>query len=175
MRYVHDRSGLVLDAPMTGLSVLGGGVGLMVIVVGTVVALARAGRGADALFLGVAVAGAEVITRVAKPIVARPRPELWEHGYPASGYAFPSGHTTSSMALAAAVTVLAWNTRWRWWALAGGALFTFGVGVSRVYLGVHYPSDVIAGWCLGVAWVSVLILLRAAERRAGRRAGNVPP
>ena len=69
---------------------------------------------------------------------------------------FPSGHAVASMAFVAAVTRLAWPTRHRWAALGGGAVFVALVGLSRVYLGYHYLSDVAAGWCLSLAWVMVL-------------------
>jgi undecaprenyl-diphosphatase len=70
----------------------------------------------------------------------------------------------SSAALAAVVVALTWPTRWRWPALAASALFTVVVGFSRVYLGVHYPSDVVGGWALSLAFVSATYL--AAYRRS---------
>lgn len=171
MRSVHDHEGPILDVPAVGLSIVGTGAVLAVIVTAAVIVLVRCGRRADAVFLVVAVGGAAVIENVAKLIFRRPRPELWEPVWSAHGYSFPSGHATTSMALATAAMALAWDTRWRWWVFAGGAVFTLSVGASRVYLGVHHPSDVIAGWCAGLAWVSGLILVRTARRRAGRRGG----
>ena len=164
LRFMHDRQGPVLDVPMVALSIVGGAVGLVVVVTGLVVALGRRGRRADAVFLVIAVGGAAVIEFVAKLAFARPRPDLWDSGWHAVGYSFPSGHAMSSTALAVALASLAWGTRWRWWAVGGGALFALGVGVSRVYLGVHYPSDVLAGWCAGLAWVSGLVLVRAMRK-----------
>ena len=160
LRFMHERHGPVPDVMMVALSVVGGAAGLVVVVTGIALALVRHGRRADALFLVLAVGGAAAIEIGAKLAFARPRPDLWAHGYSAAGYSFPSGHAMSSTALAVAIAALAWGTRWRWWAVAGGALFAFGVGVSRVYLGVHYPSDVLAGWCAGLAWVSGLVLVR---------------
>jgi membrane-associated phospholipid phosphatase len=160
LRFMHDRSSPVLDVVMVALSIVGGAAGLVVVVAGLAIALARRGRRTDAVFLVIAVGGAAAIELVAKLAFARPRPDLWAHAYPAVGYSFPSGHAMSSTALAVAVAALAWGTRWRWWAVAGGALFAVGVGVSRVYLGVHYPSDVLAGWCAGLAWASGLVLVR---------------
>lgn len=168
LRFMHDRRSLALDVPMYALSVLGGGAGLAAVVAAVVVVLLRRGRRADAVFVAVAVTGAAAIELAAKLTFARPRPDLWAHAWPAAGYSFPSGHAMSSTALAVAVAVLARGTRWRWWAAAGGTLFALGVGVSRVYLGVHYPSDVLAGWCAGLAWVSGLALVRSM--RGGRRA-----
>jgi membrane-associated phospholipid phosphatase len=73
--------------------------------------------------------------------------------------AFPSGHAVASMALASAVLLLTWGTRWRIPALIGGALFVLSVGGSRLYFGFHHPSDVLAGWCLALAWVFAVDLV----------------
>jgi len=69
---------------------------------------------------------------------------------------FPSGHAVSSMAFVAAMVRLAWPTRHRWAAIGFGAAFVALVGVSRVYLGFHYLSDVAAGWCVSLIWVMLL-------------------
>ena len=80
---------------------------------------------------------------------------------------FPSGHALSSASFATAVILIAWpDRRLRWPAFIIGVGYALAVGVSRMYLGVHYPADVAAGWCLGVAWTLVWwILWQAARRR----------
>lgn len=79
---------------------------------------------------------------------------------PVSGSdSFPSGHATGSFAFAAAAIVVAWPTRWRLPVGFAGAAFAVAVGLSRLYFGVHYPSDVLAGWCVGLAWVAVLTVV----------------
>ena len=167
LRLMHDRRGPVLDVPMLALSAVGGGAGLAALVAALAFALHRRGRRADAVFLVVAVGGAAAIELAAKLTFARPRPGLWESAWPAVGYSFPSGHAMESTALAVALALLARDSRWRWWALACGAAFALGVGVSRVYLGVHYPSDVVAGWCAGIAWASGLFLVRSMRDAGG--------
>jgi len=70
-----------------------------------------------------------------------------------SSWSFPSGHTTAFTGLVAALIVVLWPTRWRRPAIIAGLLVCAGVGVTRVYLGAHYPTDVIAGWALALAAV----------------------
>jgi membrane-associated phospholipid phosphatase len=67
---------------------------------------------------------------------------------------FPSGHTALAVSLAIAVFLLARGTRWQWPALAGGALMAVGVAASRVYLGVHYPTDVAASFLVAGAAIA---------------------
>ncbi len=80
--------------------------------------------------------------------------------------AFPSGHGLGSMAIAAAAVVLAWGTRWRWPVLVAAGLFVAVIGMAVVGDGGHWPSDVLAGWCLAVIWVS-LLWLGARTRATG--------
>jgi membrane-associated phospholipid phosphatase len=99
----------------------------------------------------IALLGSAVINRTAKEFMHRIRPQLWDYP-PISEYSFPSGHAMSSMAFAVALIILMWNTRWRWWVVLSGSLFVVAIGWTRVYLGVHYPSDVLAGWMISLAW-----------------------
>jgi membrane-associated phospholipid phosphatase len=57
------------------------------------------------------------------------------------------------------LVLLSWHTRWRWWVLALALAFVLQVGASRIYLGVHYPSDILGGWFAGMAWVVGVYLL----------------
>jgi len=108
--------------------------------------------------------GIAVVIWAAKHLVGRQRPGLADALISPGGFSFPSGHATG----AAAVGILcAWmSTRWvvrRWGAQVGvwavTAALIILIGFSRVYLAVHFPTDVLAGWSLGAAWAGVVILL----------------
>lgn len=110
-------------------------------------------RRAAAYFFGVSVLGAALMNLLLKFVFQRPRPELWPHLVQEGDASFPSGHSMYSAAFVTALIVLAWHTKWRYPALILGVMFTFFVGFSRLYLGVHYPTDVLCGWLAGLAWV----------------------
>ncbi|HEX6461654.1 MAG TPA: phosphatase PAP2 family protein [Candidatus Saccharimonadales bacterium] len=111
-------------------------------------------RQATLVFFGIG--GAAVINLFLKSIFQRPRPDLWQHLVEETGYSFPSGHAMTSSAVAFVLVLLCWHTRWRWWVVAGATVYMISVGVSRLYLGVHYPSDIVGGWCISIAWVWVV-------------------
>jgi len=85
----------------------------------------------------------------------RPRPLLWTHVNPHS-WSFPSGHAFATLCLLLVLLALIWRHLPGWLRLVAPVLvivLAFGIGISRVYLGVHYPSDVIGGWLAGLAWL----------------------
>lgn len=97
-----------------------------------------------------------------KALTARPRPILDHPVAYASGYAFPSGHAAGAAAVYGSLVLLAVPLLRRWaqvLVLAAGALLIAAVGASRVLLGVHSPSDVVAGVALGLAWVGIAAFL----------------
>ncbi len=99
--------------------------------------------------------GSTVIGILSKLLWHRARPHLWDASYPfPQDFSFPSGHAMASMTLVAALLLLIWETRWRWSVLSFGGLFVVAIGWTRMYLGVHYPSDVVAGWMMAIAWVT---------------------
>lgn len=99
-------------------------------------------------------------------LLHRVRPHLWESPAPEFDYGFPSGHAMSSMTLVAVLVILTWGSRWRWWVLAAGTIFVLVIGWTRLYLGVHYPSDILAGWMASIAWaVGVSWVIKPWQRR----------
>jgi len=123
-----------------------------------------AGRIRLALIIALIVIGASLFVDQVKVFVERPRPP-GEPLVPAAGYSFPSGHTLNSTVAFGLAAVVAWRSplrpAWRRIALVAGLAVPFLVGLSRIALGVHYPSDVLAGWLAGLAFVALGAVLVA--------------
>lgn len=141
-----------------GVSVVGGGPWGWVLPLVLLGVAWRFSRRLAAFFL-IGVGGAALLNVVLKWFFHRDRPTVLERLWQANDSSFPSGHAMLSAALAAAVVALLWRTRFRAPAVVLGGVYAALVGVSRVYLGVHYPTDVLAGWALGVAWVAFIAVL----------------
>ena len=107
-----------------------------------------------AAYLAISVVGAGLMDGLIKMYFGRVRPDLWTSILPESSFSFPSGHSMIGAALGFAIVVLLWPTKWRVVALILAPLGVFLVGLSRLYLGVHYPSDVLGGWCGGLIWAT---------------------
>jgi membrane-associated phospholipid phosphatase len=107
--------------------------------------------------------------RVLMECVRRERPQRDQWAYDATGYAFPSGHSTNA-AMAAGLVIAAASASRRCDMVAAAASgYAAAVGASRVYLGVHWPSDVLAGWLLGASWSILGRYLDCTLRRRGTR------
>ena len=126
--------------------------------------LALRDRQLDAWLLGLGLGGAMLMTQAAKTIFSRPRPELFDPlvAIPTSG-SFPSGHTTQIAAFALCLALIVYRSSpsscLRWLIAVLSLLLATGVGISRIYLQVHYPSDVLAGGMLAILWVMGLYML----------------
>ncbi len=121
---------------------------LVIIIAALLGGLWWSGRMVQAVYLGASIVAALVINPLLKAAFERPRPTT-DALLTLSSAAFPSGHTTTATTIASALSVIAWPTRWRWPMIAVAALFSLAMGVSRLYLGVHWTSDVLGGWALG--------------------------
>lgn len=97
-----------------------------------------------------------VLMSVVKSFFGRARPELWPRAVVESSSSFPSGHSTFAAALALTVVVLCWHRPYRVELGAAALVFAVLSGYARVVLGVHYPTDVLAGWLVGVGTVVCL-------------------
>jgi len=128
--------------------------------------------GRDARSFLTAVAGTEALNLLTKWLVARPRPDLFPRLVHESDFGFPSGHTMASLALVLALAHLAQDRpRMRRWILVLGLPWALLVGISRLYLQVHYPTDVLGGWLLTLAWLGALNLYWC-QRHAPSRSGG---
>ena len=148
-----------------------GGVGILTfltLAVSGFLLLQRKGRAA--LFVLAAISGGMLLSTVLKLVFDRPRPDLVPHGSFVYTSSFPSGHSMMSAAtyltLGALLARVQPRRTVKAYLLFLAALVTVAVGVSRVYLGVHWPTDVLAGWSLGATWA---LLCWLAARRLQRR------
>lgn len=144
-------------------AVLGGTVGMPILATGVAVGLALAWRQwTPVLLVAITAAGSLAITVVGKGIVGRVRPPLDDAVPPYEyGASFPSGHTLNSIAIAGIVAYLLvrrhHSRRARLLTVSLAAAFAFTMGLSRVYLGAHWLTDVLVAWALGLAWLTVVI------------------
>ena len=150
--WIHAHASPALDQLAVGLSFIGG-VTIIAPVSALILLLLWLKSRPLALFWAVSVAGAAALNLVLKLIFNRARPELWPRLLTETDASFPSGHSMYSMAFVVALMLMLWRTPFRPLALVLGVLFTLAVGLSRLYLGVHYPTDVLCGWLAGLAWV----------------------
>ncbi|WP_369133465.1 phosphatase PAP2 family protein [Modestobacter sp. I12A-02662] len=112
------------------------------------------------------------ITALLKELTGRVRPQFAEGGVRYETLSFPSGHSSGVAALVTIVLVLAWPRLTggaRRVSVAGGVTLVLVVGLTRVLLGVHYPSDVVGGWALGLGW-TLLVVLALGGLPGGRAA-----
>jgi undecaprenyl-diphosphatase len=159
-----------LEEAMRDLTALGSTSVLVFIVLSVFFYLLIARKRAAALYILASVAGGQVLSSLLKLGVDRPRPELTSHLAEVYTLSFPSGH-----AMLSAVTYLTLGSllahvldgrALQIYVLGIAVAATLLVGVSRIYLGVHWPTDVLAGWCAGSAWAMLCWLVsRWAFRR----------
>ena len=137
--------------------------------------LIAAGKRAEAGGIAVSLIGSSVIDGLLKSWIARPRPELVPHLVQVTNASFPSGHAmissaiylTLALMLAEGIEADGWRGRaGRAAVVAFFSAIAVLIGMSRVYLGVHWPSDVLAGWCFGTAWA---LLVWIGDRWWARR------
>lgn len=128
----------------------------------------------NGLFIFTASVGGWLLNWTLKQVFARTRPSIVPHLREVVSSSFPSGHALTSAAvyltLGALLMRIAQGRLARYYCIATAMFVTFLVGSSRVFLGVHYPTDVLAGWVIGMSWALLCWTVeRVLERRAGLR------
>lgn len=173
---IGHRTGFWTEV-MVGASRFGSTPSLIVVVLATAAWLVWRGNRADALLLVGGSAGGFALGPVLKAVVERPRPALSDHVVFVHSWSYPSGHSLNSMVALGLLTVLAVRARpgalRRTLLTALGVVLVVVVGFSRVYLGVHWPSDVLAGWLIGVLWIIVCVTIGHLARGNTRTSSTV--
>jgi len=166
-----------VEAAVTHISALGSGAVTTLVVVIATLFFALAGRWRYALLMIACAVGTLVWMSLLKGLYERPRPTVVTQFDPPGGLSFPSGHSMISAALYLTLGVLIARAlptrRLRVFAVTTGAFLTMIIGVSRLYLGVHYPTDVLAGWTAGAAWALVCGVL--VQQLGQRGVADAPP
>lgn len=153
----------VLDAAATGYTDLGGGIGMPILaVIATAVLVLRRRSWTPVILIVTAAAGSLLMTVAGKQLIGRARPPLSD-AVPPYEYSpsFPSGHSLNSFVIAGIVAYLiilrSRSRRVRVWTVTAAGLFALTIGLSRVFLGHHWLTDVLAAWALGAAWLVLVI------------------
>jgi undecaprenyl-diphosphatase len=151
---------------MRDVSALGSGVVLTLGVLGVLTYLSLEKRGRAAVAVAVTCIGGVGLDLLLKSLAERPRPTVVPHLTDVMTTSFPSGHTLLSaiiyLSVGTTVALRAKSTAARIFSIGFSALLTILVGFSRVYLGVHYPTDVLASWAAGLAWTLLCVVLQWA-------------
>jgi undecaprenyl-diphosphatase len=181
--FLHGIASPGLDAMMDALTDIGSSLVIIPLFVVVAAALLWTRRYGAAAFLGLASGGALILNETMKVFFERPRPKLdWARVLP--DYSFPSGHTMNAVVFYIALALILWSVLGRRIGQVGVAMavvLALGVGVSRIYLGYHYLTDVVGGLLAGVAWLLVVGLAFRARPdwwpwgSAGGRESDPPP
>ena len=151
---------------------LGGHAVLTFVTLATLCYLLMTGKAHAALLLAAAVGGGMLLSTLLKLGFERPRPDLVPHAARVYTASFPSGHAMLSavtyLTVGALLARVQPNRRLKAFLLGLAVILTVLVGASRVYLGVHWPSDVLAGWCVGAAWAALCWFVALQLQRRGQ-------
>lgn len=168
-RYALDESILLaiqklhapfLDRFMLGITFMVGSVAILISCLALRSALVHYNRPLEANTLGIAVIGAIGLNYWLKVLFARARPALWDRIIDVGHYSFPSGHAMVSMVIYGFLGYILAKEfpEWRGQIFALTAVLIVAIGLSRLYLGVHWPTDVLAGYAVGLVWLIACIL-----------------
>ncbi|MGE3931497.1 MAG: phosphatase PAP2 family protein [Hyphomonadaceae bacterium] len=160
-----------VEQSVLDITALGGFAVLALMILAVCSYLLAIGRRTSALLVAGAVISGTVLSEAMKSLFDRPRPDLVAHLAETQSASFPSGHALVSavayLTIAALLARLLPRRRLKALVLTFGIVLTVLIGVSRVYLGVHWPTDVLAGWSLGAAWAALWWLAAWALQAQG--------
>lgn len=167
-----------LQTTMIDITALGGVTILTLLTVLTAGYLLASRKTGTAIFLVVAISGGALLSKLLKFGYARPRPNVVAHLVDVHSLSFPSGHAMNSaityLTIGALLARAEADRTVRIFLMTVAIFLTLAIGFSRVYLGVHWPSDVLGGWCVGASWAALCSLVaRTLQRRKDEEAETI--
>jgi undecaprenyl-diphosphatase len=156
--FLHNIASPGMDALFNTLTAMGSSLVVLPIFLVAVALLIIRRRYGASLFLGVALGGSLLIDFLMKLVFQRPRPKL-DYAAVLPDYSFPSGHSMNGVVFYVSLALILWSVFGRRVgvpALLIASILAFGIGVSRIYLGYHYLTDVVGGWLAGIVWLLVV-------------------
>lgn len=163
--WIDQRGGSALDLFFRVITTLGEPTAVAGFVVVLALWLYRKGRTTQAILALFAILGSVVLMVALKHYFHRVRPDLWQPLVHELSFSFPSAHAMASITLALLGAYVLWGHPWRKTMLACMAGYVVVIGISRLYLGVHYPSDILGGWLVAAAWVLLVISIHSGSKR----------
>lgn len=167
-----------VEQMVADITALGGVTVLTVVTLIVLGYLIVVGKRGAALLVLMSIGGGTVISFLLKSLFDRPRPDIVPHAVEVATASFPSGHAMLSaviyVTLGGLLARFLSGRRAKVYVVGVAVLMSVAIGISRVYLGVHWPTDVLAGWSLGAAW-ALLCWFGAAGLQSARRAGKDRP
>ena len=167
--FVIDHRTPALTTIAVTVTTLGSTVAMSLIALAAIVFLLVKRRRGDAALVAVVAAGAGVLVRFGKATVGRERPPVGFRLVAETNESFPSGHALASAAILGVLLVVLMpsihSTSGRVAAITAAAIFVLVIGLSRLYLGVHWATDIIGGWVIGFAWLYFGLTVRRVRRR----------
>ncbi len=162
LEWVHGFSSLALDGFFKFATDFGGVTVVTLVTIFLAIFFVSRKRYELSARLLVGVGGAVAVSTLLKMLIGRARPDLWPQLVSETSHSFPSNHATASLALVLCFGFILWRTKYRWWVVGLGTLYVMTIALSRLYLGVHFPTDILGGWFVAVVWVS--LVWRLSER-----------
>ena len=178
LRWIGAHRPAVLEPAMLEITFLGTGSVVIVLVLVSGLFLWLSNHKYSTVLLVIATTGGILLNNLLKAGFGRPRPQVFDWGTHAVTWSFPSGHAMSAAIVYGTVAYLAARLQKRRWhravTLLAALVIILLIAASRLYLGVHYPSDVLAGIIIGLAWAGFCVaMLEAFQMYARRRAPRV--
>jgi membrane-associated phospholipid phosphatase len=160
--WIHQFANPQLDGVMLFITALGDPPTVVSIFITTIALLVIKRRYSDGIRFTIACAGGILLNQLMKLFFAKPRPELWRRLIAETSFSFPSGHAVGSMVVYCFIAYIIAKEmkQYKYIVYTAATSLIIAIGFSRLYLGVHYPTDIIAGYGIGFLWLTTCLKVR---------------
>ncbi|WP_124058669.1 phosphatase PAP2 family protein [Vaginisenegalia massiliensis] len=156
LKWIQQWHSTTRNIWVVNLTNTSGAIGMLIIMLAVLLYLARKKDFQRVGFFLSAMGGTFILNLVLKQLFQRNRPMLWHAIVVEKSFSFPSGHAMASSALVFSLLIMFALSKRRYGLITFGLLYILVIGFTRLYLGVHYPTDIAGGWLVSLAWVTLV-------------------